>query len=170
MEFHRERFEFIASKLIKNRHLIAIETIPNAVEARALIKLVKQYENVNAWISFSVRSESECISDGTSIEQLVELVRGVKQIFAIGINCVSPEDVEPILKRLKQANTDKLIVIYPNDGSRFDEKTRSFMPNSMKFDWIDKIVEWKTNYNLSLIGGCCRVGPNEISRIRSLFA
>lgn len=168
IEFHRERIDFIVTKLLNDKHLIAIETIPSLIEAKALIKLLEQYDNANAWISFSCKDE-KCISDGTPIEQLVELVRDVKQIFAIGINCVPPNIVEGILKRMKQVNTNKLILIYPNNGDIFDEKTRSFIPSSNMCNYIDKVLEWKNNYSLSIIGGCCRIGPKEITSIRSFF-
>ena len=169
VEFHKERIDFIAKNLLADgKHLIAMETIPSLAEARALIRLIKEHENVTAWLSFSCRDE-KCISDGTPIETLVELVRNVKQIFAIGVNCVQPEYVEGILQRTKQANANKLLAIYPNNGDVFDVQTRTFVANSSKLDYIDKVQEWKAKYDLAIIGGCCRIGPQDIKRIRSFF-
>ena len=168
VEFHRERIDFIATNLLKGKHLIAIETIPSLTEAKALIQLIEAHNDLTAWMSFSCRDE-KCISDGTPIEQIVELVRGVKQIFAIGINCVQPEYVEGILQRMRQANPNKLLLCYPNNGDLWDEKTRTFVANSSKLDYIEKVAEWKAKYDLAIIGGCCRIGPKDIARIRSLF-
>ena len=90
-------------------------------------------------------------------------------MFALGINCVAPEFVEGILKRIKQANTNKLILIYPNNGDKYDAESRKFIGNSGSVNFIDKVVEWKSNYDLTIIGGCCRIGPDDITRIRSFF-
>lgn len=168
VEFHRQRINHIAQNLLKSKHLIAFETIPNVTEVKALIRLIEQYDDLNAWLSFSCRDE-KCIADGTPIEQIVELVRGVKQIFAIGVNCVQPEYVEGLLQRMKQAKPNKLLLIYPNNGDVYDEKTRTFSANSLRLNYIDKVSEWRTKYDLAIIGGCCRIGPKEIARIRSFF-
>lgn len=130
--------------------------------------MIKSHDDLTVWLSFSCQDE-KCISDGTPIEQIVELVRDVKQIFAIGVNCVQPEYVEGILQRMKQANPNKRLLIYPNNGDVYDAATRTFVANSSKLDYIEKVSEWKANYDLAIIGGCCRIGPKEIARIRAFF-
>ena len=54
-------------------------------------------------------------------------------------------------------------------GDKYDEKTNSFIENSAEFNYIDRVKDWKEKYNLSLIGGCCGVGPQQINKIKSFF-
>lgn len=63
-DFHRPR---IAILLKQGVDLLALETIPNALEAEALVELLaEEFPQVEAYISFTIQ-ESSSISDGTSL-------------------------------------------------------------------------------------------------------
>ena len=108
-DFHRPR---IAILLKQGVDLLALETIPNALEAEALVELLaEEFPQVEAYISFTIQ-ESSSISDGTSLEAMVELVDTSKQILALGINCSSPLLFDAALEKLASL-TNKYLVTYP---------------------------------------------------------
>ena len=159
--FHRRRFELLAAS---DADLLAIETIPSGVEARALGLLLAAHPEKTAWISFSCRNQTE-LSDGTDFESLVALVSSVPNLAAIGVNCTAPRHVSSLIERARRA-TSKPIVVYPNSGERWDAGARRWLPSDQAGDFAALAVEWRAK-GASLIGGCCRTGPGEIAAIRA---
>lgn len=51
-EWHRPRIEAL---LRAGVDVLALETIPCALEAETLVELLKEYPNIKAWLSFSCR-------------------------------------------------------------------------------------------------------------------
>ena len=94
--------------------LLALETIPNRLEAQALIELLaEEFPEAEAYISFTVQ-EPGTISDGTSLDEIAQLVGQSDQILALGINCSSPLLYNQALAILK--NAGKALITYPNSG------------------------------------------------------
>ena len=86
-EFHRPRIQILLNQGVD---LLALETIPNRLEAQALIELLaEEFPESEAYLSFTVQ-ESATISDGTSLDEIAKLVSQSDQILALGINCSSP--------------------------------------------------------------------------------
>ena len=86
-EFHRPRIQILLDQGVD---LLALETIPNRLEAQALIELLaEEFPEAEAYISFTVQ-EPGTISDGTSLDEIAQLVGQSDQILALGINCSSP--------------------------------------------------------------------------------
>ena len=56
MDFHRPR---MTTLLEAGPDLLACETLPCFVEARALVRLLAEFPDVSAWISFSARDDSQ---------------------------------------------------------------------------------------------------------------
>jgi homocysteine S-methyltransferase len=82
-------------------------------------------------------------------------------VFAVGVNCCAPEDVLDAI-RVATEVTDKLVVVYPNSGERWDGVLRSWSGSSgfdpaLAVSWVDA--------GASYVGGCCRVGPREIEAV-----
>ncbi len=84
--FHRRRWEVLCST---DADLLACETIPSLVEARALARLLGDTPDRFAWFSFSCR-DGEHISDGTPIVECVQELNDFPRIAAIGVNCTAP--------------------------------------------------------------------------------
>jgi len=81
MDFHRLRME----ALIKaGADMLACETIPCLIEAQAIAKLLKEFPNITAWISFTARDEKH-ISEGQVFADCVRQLEDHPQIAAIGI-------------------------------------------------------------------------------------
>ena len=160
-DFHRDRLRaLIATK----PDLLAVETIPELTEAKAIIELIDEIDPAMPfWISFSCKSESE-LSSGEKFADAVTLVNSSKSAIAVGINCTRPSFIEPLLKSAKSAIT---YVVYPNSGREWDAINKEWLgPVASSFEPSD-IQTWKS-LGATIIGGCCGVSPRDISELRHL--
>ncbi|HET7293814.1 MAG TPA: homocysteine S-methyltransferase [Vicinamibacteria bacterium] len=158
--FHSPR---MAVLLEARPDLLACETIPSAVEARALARLLSGRHHARAWVSFSCRDGSR-LWDGSSFADSVATVATVPQVVAIGVNCTAPSHVQDLL-RAAAAVTEKPLVAYPNSGETYDAATRTWRGLSDALDWGDRALAWR-DAGARLIGGCCRTGPDHVSAVR----
>ena len=165
-DFHRPR---IAILLKQGVDLLALETIPNALEAEALVELLaEEFPQVEAYISFTIQ-ESSSISDGTSLEAMVELVDTSKQILALGINCSSPLLFDAALEKLASL-TNKYLVTYPNSGEVYDGQTQTWKPKDVTAKNLREHSQaWHEQFQVKILGGCCRTRPNDIKALYQTF-
>ena len=165
-DFHRPR---IAILLKQGVDLLALETIPNALEAAALVELLaEEFPQVEAYISFTIQ-ESSSISDGTSLEAMVELVDTSKQILALGINCSSPLLFDTALEKLASL-TNKYLVTYPNSGEVYDGQTQTWKPKDVTAKNLREHSQaWHEQFQVKILGGCCRTRPNDIKALYQTF-
>ena len=159
--FHRERFHLLARS---GADLFACETLPSLSEARALARLLDEEGALPAWFSFSCR-DPERISDGTPFVECVRALAPHPRVVALGVNCSSPQHVEPLL-RAAAAVTTKPLVAYPNAGESYDASTRTWRGAASAEDWGACGLRWKAA-GARLIGGCCRTGPGHIRALRA---
>ena len=107
-EFHRPRIQILLDQGVD---LLALETIPNHLEAQALIELLaEEFPESEAYLSFTIQ-ESATISDGTSLDEIAKLVSQSDQILALGINCSSPLLYDQALAILKNAGKASLLTL-----------------------------------------------------------
>jgi homocysteine S-methyltransferase len=161
LDFHRERMRLL---LDPGPDLLACETVPSALEARALALLLADLPEARAWVSFSCRDGS-LLRDGTSFVDAVRRVAAVPQVVAVGVNCTAPRFVEPLL-RAAATVTDKPLVAYPNSGETYDARTKAWVGTSDPLDWGERARAWRAA-GARLIGGCCRTGPDHIRAVRA---
>ena len=142
--------------------LLACETIPALTEAIALASLLRGAE-CPAWISFSCR-DGQHINDGTTIEEVADLFRDHPQVLAVGINCTSPQYATSLITRIRAVLPGKAIVVYPNSGEVFDARDKTWSGVVTAGDWAIAAASWVAA-GASIIGGCCRTGPEHIRAI-----
>jgi homocysteine S-methyltransferase len=162
--FHRERLDVLVAAA---PDLLAIETVPDVDEARAIVEALQDYD-VPAWLSFS------CADDATTcaaqpIEAAAALVAAAPTVEAIGINCTKPEHLGGLIARIRAAQPDLPIVLYPNAGRVWDGVASVWLgdgtdvlPDSAVSSWFDSGV--------SLVGGCCGLGPQAIESVAAVAA
>ena len=130
--------------------------------------LAEEFPQVEAYISFTIQ-ESSSISDGTSLEAMVELVDTSKQILALGINCSSPLLFDAALEKLASL-TNKYLVTYPNSGEVYDGQTQTWKPKDVTAKNLREHSQaWHEQFQVKILGGCCRTRPNDITALYQTF-
>jgi homocysteine S-methyltransferase len=159
-DFHRERWHILAEA---GPDLMACETIPGQREAEILIRLLDETPDQWAWISFSCRDERR-LSDGGRIWDAVRILDGEPRLAAVGVNCIAPELVTPLLAEVSR-ETDKPILVYPNSGESYDAGDKRWHSTPSATQLEGAALHW-VRAGASGVGGCCRVSPDEIAKIR----
>lgn len=164
-DFHRPRIQILLDQGVD---LLALETIPNRLEAQALIELLaEEFPESEAYLSFTVQ-EPATISDGTSLEEVAELVSRSEQILALGINCSSPILYDQALTILK--NAGKSLITYPNSGEVYDGSTQTWKPKDKDaLTLVEHSKDWHAQFGVKILGGCCRTRPNDIKVLYTEF-
>ncbi|MBV6392785.1 MAG: Homocysteine S-methyltransferase [Anaerolineales bacterium] len=158
--FHRPRIEALAAS---NPDLLACETIPCGIEARALIRLLAEFSNTFAWFAFTAK-DSGHISNGEKIADIAAFLDNQPQAAAIGINCTSPLHIPALIREIKKG-TSKPIIVYPNSGEYYSAVTNSWHGETSSENFGLQSKEWR-EAGASLIGGCCRTTPAHIREIK----
>lgn len=155
--FHEERLRLLETS---DADLFACETIPSGREAAILAELLEG-SSKPAWVSFSCRDEGH-LADGTPIAAAAAYFREHAAVLALGVNCVDPELVLPLVGELQRAAPGKAIVVYPNSGEVYRPEDNSWRGTSTPLQCERAAREW-VNAGATLVGGCCRIGPEQIA-------
>ena len=158
--FHRRRLAILAGC---GADLLACETIPSAVEARVLADLLGESPGAHGWISFSCR-DGERLCDGTPIGAAAAPIVAAPAVVAVGVNCTAPRHVGTLITALRQV-TARPIVVYPNSGERYDAAAGRWLPGDERPDLVAAAPGW-VELGARAVGGCCRIGPDQIRRLR----
>jgi homocysteine S-methyltransferase len=164
LEFHRSR---VAQLDASAADILACETIPSYDEALALRDLLADASSP-AWISFSCRDGS-CINDGTTIETAVGLFRGHPNVRAVGVNCSAPQHIASLIQKIRATLPDMPILVYPNSGEVFNADDKTWSGTATASDWVPAAQAWLAA-GATLVGGCCRTGPQHIHAIRQTIS
>ena len=158
-DFHVPRWEILAET---RADVLACETTPSVEETRAYCRLAA-VSHYPAWISFQCRDDAH-LADGSPLEAAVALCEAEPHVVAVGVNCVDPRLVAPLIRTARRA-TEKPILVYPNSGEEWDAETKRWTGPATPIDWSRSATEWRRE-GADGVGGCCRVGPAEIAAIR----
>ncbi|MGY1643674.1 homocysteine S-methyltransferase [Geodermatophilus sp. SYSU D00703] len=150
--FHRPRMELLADA---GADVLACETVPAAAEAEAL--------GVPVWLSLTTTVDGDGVvrtRRGERAEAVFALAAGVAAVVAVGVNCTAPSAVGPSLAAAAPAG--KPLVAYPNSGEGWDAGARRWTgPGGVS---ADEVPAWVAA-GARLVGGCCRVRPEDVARI-----
>jgi len=157
--FHRPRIEAL---IASGADILACETIPCGIEARALIRLLAEFPQMTAWFTFTAK-DGEHISNGERIADIADFLDKQPQAAAIGINCSSPLHIPSLVREIKK-KTDKPIIVYPNSGEYYSAVTNTWHGETSCDKFGAQSKEWYEN-GATLIGGCCRTTPGHIREV-----
>lgn len=158
IEFHRERLEILIST---KPDYLALETIPEIREARVLLQLLKDLGNtIPVWIAFSCKDEQH-LSSGELFRDAAALSKELGADY-VGINCTSPELVRGLLESAEGYGP---FVVYPNAGRTWNEKLKRLEGSAVKLS--DQHIQQWSECGATIIGGCCGIGPKEISQVQA---
>lgn len=161
-DFHRRRVQVLAES---GADLIAFETIPNKLEAKAYAELLQEEDiKIPAWFSFNSKDGTNVVS-GDSISECASIADSCKQVVAVGINCTPPRFIHGLIQAIREV-TAKPILIYPNSGETYDADRKEWVQSTgvADEDFVSYVGKW-CEAGASLIGGCCRTTPNTIRAI-----
>ncbi|MFI7064678.1 homocysteine S-methyltransferase [Kribbella sp. NPDC050124] len=150
-DFHGPRLELLIEA---GPDLLAVETIPDTDEAAVLADLLTELA-FPAWFSYSIAGSQT--RAGQPLEEAFATA-DLEQVVAVGINCCAPEDVQPAVETAV-AVTGKPAIAYPNSGETWDAGGRRW--TGAATDTTSLATTWLTA-GATYIGGCCRVGPDDI--------
>jgi len=163
-EFHRARLQQLDASDVD---LLACETIPSIDEALALARLLTTV-TTPAWVTFCCRN-GEQLSDGTALEDAAALFQGVPAVRAIGVNCTGPQYIVELIDRILATLPGMPAVAYPNSGEAFDITDKTWSGTAIEDDWVRAAESWVAA-GATVIGGCCRIGPEHIRALRRVHA
>lgn len=158
--WHRPR---LAALVAAEPDVLAIETVPSLAEVEALCRELEGL-GMPAWVSVTVADGA--LRSGERITDAAAVASSTSEVVAVGVNCCPVADVAPALGMLGAA-VDLPLVAYPNSGEEWDAATRTWeghaeAPHAAAASWLDA--------GARLVGGCCRVGPDEIARLAAVVA
>ncbi|MGX7776110.1 homocysteine S-methyltransferase [Streptococcus pluranimalium] len=163
-DFHRPRIALFVAEEVD---LLALETMPNKLEIKALAELLsEEFPQVEAYLSITSQ-DGKHLSDGSSLQEVVDVVKKCPQILALGINCSSPSVSEEVLESLSDL-TDLPLLAYPNSGEIYDGSTQTWQHGEAgELSVPECHVKWQSQFpHLKIVGGCCRTRPADIARIK----
>lgn len=161
MAFHRPRLAVLATA---GADLLACETLPCLAEARALARLLPEFPEARAWISFSCRDDGHT-SQGEPFADCVAALDAHPQVVAIGLNCSAPAHV-PALLASARSRTAKPLLAYPNSGEQYDAAGKRWLGCADHHPFAEQAAQWVAA-GARVVGGCCRTSPEDIAALRT---
>ncbi|MDT5343897.1 MAG: homocysteine S-methyltransferase [Mycobacterium sp.] len=158
-DWHRPRLEVLADA---GADVLALETIPDADEAEALVNVVRSL-GVPAWLSYTI--DGPRTRAGQPLADAFAVTVGVPEIVAVGVNCCAPTDVLAAIGPAK--DTGKPVVVYPNSGERWDAARRTWVGESR---FSPRLAAQWVSAGARVVGGCCRVRPADIAELSAALA
>lgn len=167
-DFHRRRVQILADS---GADLIAFETIPNKLEAKAYAELLEEEDtNIPAWFCFNSKDGINVVS-GDSVYECASIAGSCNKVVAVGFNCTPPRFIHGLVLSMRKA-TDKAIVVYPNSGETYDAGCKQWVESSGTGDeelLVSYVEKWR-EAGASLLGGCCRTTPSTIKAISKVLS
>lgn len=157
--WHRRRLGVLADA---GADILAVETIPCLPEVEALCAELEDL-GAPAWLSISCSGTAT--RAGEAAVDAFTMARDCAAVIATGVNCTAPPDVLELV-RLAAGTGAKPVVAYPNSGEGWDAGARTWT-GDRGFSSAD-VQEW-IGAGARLVGGCCRVRPEDIAAIARLI-
>jgi homocysteine S-methyltransferase len=164
VDFHRRRLEVLAST---PADLIAFETIPSLEEAEVIAGLLAEAPHAWAWVTFSCR-DARRLWDGSPVVEGVRALRATPNLAGVGVNCTAPRHVSGLIAEVRAATAAPLLA-YPNSGETYDAVAHAWVGTPAGAEWLAGARSW-FDAGARVIGGCCRVGPGTIRKLRAELA
>jgi homocysteine S-methyltransferase len=152
--WHRRRLAVLAHA---GADVLAVETIPCLAEVEAVCAELTTLD-VPAWLS--VTCDGERTRAGEPVAEAFAIAGDCAAVIAVGVNCTDPADASSLVPLAARAG--KPVVVYPNSGESWDAEARSWV-GSGRFA-PDAVRAW-VEAGARLVGGCCRVHPEDIAAI-----
>jgi len=157
--FHAERIEVLVQS---KPDALAVETIPDVAEARALATVLPA--DLPSWVCFTARDEASTRA-GQPIEEGVAAFADHPGVIAFGVNCTEPMHVPGLLRRIRSV-TDLPLVAYPNAGGSWDAASGTWVGPRQPISEASR--SW-VEAGARIIGGCCGTDAKGIAVLSDAF-
>ncbi|MCW2811204.1 MAG: Homocysteine S-methyltransferase [Friedmanniella sp.] len=152
--WHRPRLEVLAAA---GPDVLALETIPCLAEVEALLLEVARLD-LPCWLSLTCADGRT--RAGEPVAEAYAMAADVPQVLAVGVNCTHPREVDTLVE--SAAASGKPVVVYPNSGEDWDAVARRWTGSPALAP--GQVQGWVAD-GARLVGGCCRVGPEQIRAV-----
>ena len=159
--FHRPRLDVLASTVGEGADVLAFETIPCLAEVEAVLAELDG-TGVPAWLSLTAADGRT--RQGEHLWEAFAMAADVAEVIAVGVNCSTPLDARDALPTAGGAFGTA--VVYPNSGQSWNATTRQWEGSSAFH--ADDVSAWVLA-GARLVGGCCRVAPEDITELARLI-
>ena len=156
-EWHRPRLAVLADA---GADVLAVETMPCLAEVEAVCTELADLA-VPAWVSVSCSAAA--LRSGEPAAEAFAIAADCASVVAVGVNCTDPADFTELLP--VAARVGKPVVAYPNSGEKWDAAARRWVGCS---SFAVPVVEGWLACGARLVGGCCRVRPEDIAAVAAL--
>ena len=158
-ELHRWHARRVAVLADTDADFLLAETIPNVDEAAALLELLSDQPK-----PFALSITGAIAESPAKLEQVLELVSAFPRLGALGVNCVSAPEAFRVVEALRKG-TDKPLLVYPNSGEIWDHSAREWRRAACDVPGLIDTASALREAGVTLLGGCCRVGPDLLSQL-----
>jgi homocysteine S-methyltransferase len=152
--WHRRRLHVLAAA---EPDVLAIETIPCLSEVEALLAEVSGL-GVPCWLSLT--ADGERTRRGEPLAEAFAMAADVPEVIAAGVNCCTAASADADVPLASGAGLPA--VAYPNSGEEWDGVRRAWVGQPTFTP--ERVSAW-VSAGARLVGGCCRVGTDEIRAI-----
>ncbi|MFN8193967.1 MAG: homocysteine S-methyltransferase [Nocardioidaceae bacterium] len=153
--WHRPRLAALAAA---GADVLALETVPCLAEAEALLTELAG-TGLPCWLSLTADEDGTRL--GEPIGEAFAMARDVREVVAVGVNCCDAT-VARALVGVAARHSGKPVVVYPNSGEGWDGASRTWVGEP---DFSATAAVGWVHDGARLVGGCCRVGPDQIGAI-----
>lgn len=152
-EWHRPRLHALAAA---GPDAIAVETVPSLAELEAVCRELDGL-GIPAWVSVTIADGR--LRSGDPLAEAFALAASVPDVVAAGVNCCDMTEVDGALAALGGKLPG---VVYPNSGEVWHADAREWSGAASTI--AANAQAWIAG-GARLVGGCCRVGPDQIADI-----
>eukprot|EP00922_Rhytidocystis_sp_ex-Travisia-forbesii_P042336 GHVS01063240.1.p1 GENE.GHVS01063240.1~~GHVS01063240.1.p1 ORF type:complete len:214 (+),score=14.30 GHVS01063240.1:53-694(+) len=156
-------------------NVLLFETFPDPKEARVVLELLKEFPCMRGrvWMSFSCKSPSlTCSGDDFSagVAELLQVDGHDKFIKCVGVNCVAPAFVGPLIASLHDRYHPSHVsfLACPNSGEVWDGDIKSWTKKPPQKWYTEYLPSWLKTNLFGVVGACCRNNVEDIRNIRYL--
>ena len=155
-----EYYKIIKLFIDNGINIINFETFNELSVIMPVIKRIKSEKEVFIMLSFCVNQYGYS-NAGLSAYKLIDEVKKVKEIDAIGLNCgIGPGHMKQIVDKLSFPD-DKFLIVLPNAG--YPKRVRGVVKFDNNTDYfVEKVCEMVDENEIDIIGGCCGTNPEFI--------
>ncbi|MCH8165330.1 MAG: homocysteine S-methyltransferase family protein [Planctomycetes bacterium] len=159
-----EHAEMIGNLVDAGVDVILIETMNNLPEARAAAREAQRLAPSKWIISFCTKSlgPAGILLSG---EPIADLLGGLHDAYAVGVNCVAAPSVEAQVRLLRESMPDHVrILAYANIGYA-DEAGNWMVTDAVDPAQYAKYAQRWIDAGATIVGGCCGTTPGTIQAI-----